>query len=83
MINDRLFYDAKRAIDHTNQPRMYVVETCPNVRYALKEWTGKDGQHGACKDPIDCVRMLVLGGSEYVDEALLQPQTPWLSQFGR
>lgn len=83
MINDKLFYDNKRPIDHTNQPKLYVVETCPNVSYALKEWTGKDGQHGACKDPIDDLRMFVLSGSEYVDEALLQPQTPWMEQFRR
>lgn len=81
MINDKLFYDTKRPIDHTNEPHLYVVETCPNTIYALKEWTGKDGQHGACKDPIDVLRMLVLSGSEYVDEALLQPRTPWMNQF--
>jgi phage terminase large subunit-like protein len=83
MINDKLFYDTKRKIDHTNQPHLYVVETCPNTIYALKEWTGKDGQHGACKDPIDCLRMFVLSGSEYVDETLLQPRTPWLNQFAK
>lgn len=83
MINDKLFYDAKRKIDHTNQPHLFVVETCPNTIYALKEWTGKDGQHGACKDPIDCLRMFVLSGSEYVDETLLQPRTPWLDQFAK
>jgi hypothetical protein len=81
MINDKLFYDAQRPIDQTNQPHLYVVETCPNTVYALKEWTGKDGQHGACKDPIDCLRMFVLSGSEFVDEALLQPRLPWLAQF--
>jgi hypothetical protein len=83
MINDKLFYDEKRPIDHTNQPHLYCVETCPNTIYALKEWTGNDGQHGATKDPIDCLRMFVLSGSEFVDEALLQPRTPWLQQFRR
>jgi hypothetical protein len=83
MINDRLFFDVKRPIDHTNSPRLFVVETCPNVIYSLKEFTGKDGQHGACKDPIDCLRQFVLSGSEYVDEALLQPIRPWMAQFQR
>jgi hypothetical protein len=83
MINDKFFYDVTRAIDHTNQPKLYVVETCPNTIYAIKEWTGKDGQHGACKDPIDCLRMFVLTGSEHVDEALLQPIQPWMEQFRR
>jgi hypothetical protein len=83
MINDKLFYETKREIDHTNQPHLYCVETCPNTIYSLKEWTGKDGQHGACKDPIDCLRMFVLSGSEHVDPGLLQPITPWLQQFKR
>jgi hypothetical protein len=81
MINDALFYDAARPIDHTNQPSLYVVETCPNVIYALKEWTGLDGQHGACKDPIDVLRMLVLSGVGFVDRTLLQVRQPWMSQF--
>jgi hypothetical protein len=83
MINDKLFYLQDRPIDHTNQPHLYVVETCPNTIYALKEWTGKDGQHGATKDPIDCLRMFVLSGCEHVDEAMLQPKTPWMAQFPR
>jgi hypothetical protein len=81
MINDALFYDAARPIDHTNQPSLYVVETCPNVIYALKEWTGLDGQHGACKDPIDVLRMLVLSGVGFVDRALLKVRQPWMGQF--
>ena len=83
MINDRLFYDHAKEIDHLNQPRLYVVETCPNTIYSLKEWCGKDGQRGASKDPVDCLRMFVLSGSEYVDSSLLQPLTPWMSQFGK
>jgi hypothetical protein len=83
MINDKLYYDVQKPIDHTNQPKLYVVETCPNTMYALREWTGKDGQHGASKDPVDCLRMFVLSGSEFVDEALLQPRTPWMAQFGK
>jgi hypothetical protein len=83
MINDRLYYNTEKEIDHTNQPKLYVVETCPNVIMALKDWTGQDGQHGALKDPIDVLRMFVLSKSEYVDPALLQPRTPWLDSFPR
>lgn len=74
MINDKLFYDPKRAIDATNEPHLFVVETCPNTIYALKEWTGRDGQHGACKDPIDCLRMFTLSGVEYVDPVAMKPR---------
>jgi hypothetical protein len=83
MINGRLFYDQTRPIDLTNTPKLFVLETCPNTIYSLKEWTGHDGTHGACKDPVDCLRMLVLSGSEYVDEAMLTPKLPWMAQFGR
>jgi hypothetical protein len=83
MINDRLYYDQGRAIDLTNTPKLFCVETCPNTIWALHEWSGKDGIHGACKDPIDCLRMFVLSGCEFVDEAMLAPQTPWMQQFAR
>jgi hypothetical protein len=83
MINGLLYYDQSRQIDHTNSPKLFCVETVPNTIYALKEWTGIDGTHGACKDPIDCLRMLVLSGVEYVDEAMLAPKLPWMAQFGR
>ena len=62
----------KRAIDRTNQPHLYCVETCPNTIYALEEWSGKTG-NTARKDPIDCLRMFTLSGSEHIDPALLQP----------
>jgi hypothetical protein len=83
MINDRLFYDPQRPVDLTNTPKLFVVETCPNTIWALKEWTGRDGGEGACKDPIDCLRMYVLSGVGFVDESMLTPRKPWSAQFGR
>jgi hypothetical protein len=83
MINDRLFYDVQRPVDLTNSPKLFIVETCPNTIFSLKEWTGRDGTHGACKDAIDCLRMFVLSGSEFVDEGMLTPLTPWMAQFVR
>jgi hypothetical protein len=77
LINDALYYNKEQPIDFNNQPHLYVVETCPNTIYALKNWTGKDGQHGACKDPIDCLRMMVLCGSGYCDEKMLRPVRPF------
>jgi len=83
MINDKLYYNTEKEIDLTNTPKLFVVETCPNTIMAIKDWTGNDGQHGSLKDPIDCLRMFVLSKSEYVDESLLQPITPWMKQFGK
>lgn len=81
LINDALYYDSGRELGRGNEPKLFVCENCPNTIYALKTWTGKDGRHGATKDPVDCVRMLVLSGSEYVDEEMLAPKRPWMKQF--
>lgn len=83
MINDRLFYDPSKPVDLTNMPKLFCVETVPNVIYSLKEWTGRDGQRGATKDCIDCIRMFVLSGVGHLDEILLRPRTPWLNQFAK
>jgi hypothetical protein len=78
MINDLLVYDAERAakeggINATNTPHLFVVETCPNVKYAIQNWTGIDGQKGATKDPIDCLRMLALTDAGYQGEENFRP----------
>ena len=62
LINDALYYDEEAPIDHTNAPRLYISERCTNTTWALKEWTGQDGQKGASKDPIDCLRYLLTSG---------------------
>jgi hypothetical protein len=72
LINSLLDYDATEPISALNEPRLYVTENCENVRYALAEWTGQDGRHGACKDPIDVLRYACLADIRYIgDEALL------------
>jgi phage terminase large subunit-like protein len=72
-INSFLDYDVTRPVDALNQPRLYVCEDCRNTIFALQEWTGKDGKHGACKDPIDVLRYLVLGNPVWVGDATFRP----------
>lgn len=36
--------------------RLFVSERCKNTIFALSYYTGADGQRGACKEPIDCLR---------------------------
>lgn len=74
MINSALFYDIETplgkfspSLGRLNQPKLQVVETCPNTIWALEHWTGEDGQRGACKDPIDFVRGAFLSRINYVD----------------
>lgn len=73
LINDRLDYDKDAPLDHFNQPKFYIVRRCKNTIYALKEWTGLDGLHGACKDPIDNLRYLLSSNPIYADEHTMQP----------
>jgi len=60
LINTLLDYDVEMPVDALNQPKLYVNELCTNTIYGLQEWTGKDGRHGACKDPVDNVRYAAL-----------------------
>ncbi len=36
--------------------KLYISEACKNVIFALQYYTGADGQKGACKEAIDCLR---------------------------
>lgn len=64
LINDLLSYDEKQPLSSLNQPRLYVAESCKNLIFALQNWTGLDGKHGACKDFVDLVKYLVLHDCE-------------------
>jgi hypothetical protein len=73
LINSALYYDVECALGkfnaklgRLNVPQLRVVETCPNVIYALEHFTGQDGQKGACKDPIDVLRGVFLSSVNYV-----------------
>lgn len=77
LINDKLYYDKSVKLGEfsaemarLNWPRMYVARTCPNVIFALKEWTGIDGNKGACKDCVDVLRYAVMSELGYCDNLL-------------
>lgn len=71
-INDLLAWDADKPLEPlVNEPRLYVSRNCRNTIWALQNWTGRDGQKGACKDPVDCVGLMAAGALKFVgDEAL-------------
>jgi len=60
MINDALAYDTTKPVDFINRPKLRISTDCQNLIFAMKIWTGLDGQKGACKDPVDCLRMALL-----------------------
>ena len=72
LINDLLYYDQTRSVDDENYPRLYISDKCPNLIYAMREWTNADGDRGACKDPIDCLRYLVTDANLMVEEGCLE-----------
>jgi phage terminase large subunit-like protein len=65
MINDGFAFDHNQPLNALNHPKLYVSEDCQNLIYCLREWTGKDGDKGATKDPIDCLRYLMVMDPEY------------------
>jgi hypothetical protein len=68
IINDLLCYDREKPLEEgVNHPRLMVHETCQNLIYSLREWTGADGQKGASKDPIDALGYLVMMNPQHSD----------------
>ena len=72
LINDGFSYDMNQEVSPLNRPKLYISESCQNLIYCLKEWTGADGEKGATKDPIDCLRYLMVMNPAYQGEDAMQ-----------
>jgi hypothetical protein len=68
MINDALYYNPDGTVDVNNQPSLYICDECMNLIFAMHVWTGQDGQKGATKDPVDCLRMFYLLNLGFVSD---------------
>lgn len=73
-INDALNYDTDRPVDFFNKPKLLISSECPNTIFALQTWTGKDGNKGACKDPIDLLRYFLLSECDYLGDQSGEPE---------
>ncbi|MDQ3204349.1 MAG: hypothetical protein M3Q94_19625, partial [Pseudomonadota bacterium] len=78
-INSALYYDKTKKIGEysekmsgINHPQMLFTEDVPNMIWAVENWTGEDGTHGACKDPIDVIRGFVLSRLCYIGPEMLR-----------
>jgi hypothetical protein len=60
LINDGFSYDQTQTLNETNSPTLHISEECRNLIYCISEWTGRDGEKGATKDPVDCLRYLMV-----------------------
>jgi hypothetical protein len=73
LINNWLSYDAERPVTMDNCPKLYVSRNCVNTIYALRTWTGMDGEKGATKDPVDCLKMLAKADIQHYEGEMCQP----------
>jgi hypothetical protein len=64
-------WDPKEPLTPMNKPTWYICEDCVNTIWALKTFTGADGQKGACKDPIDCLKGLAKTGLRHMAGGML------------
>lgn len=60
LINSLLDYTDAPNPEDRKEPELYISSECLNTIFALKIWTGRDGAHGATKDPIDCLRYMAV-----------------------
>lgn len=68
-LREWMTYEEGRDIDALNCPLFYVVEDCEQSIYALKEYTGIDGEKGMLKDIIDPDRYFrTTPGLEFIGE---------------
>ena len=72
LINDGFSFDVDKEHSPLNKPKLYISENCKNLIYCIKEWTGLDGEKGATKDPIDCLRYLMVMNPEFNDKSSLR-----------
>jgi hypothetical protein len=71
LIAPWLDYNEDRPITAENCPKFYVSERCQNLIFALKVWTGLDGEKAPTKDPIDCLRGAAKRGLDWIPEGTL------------
>jgi hypothetical protein len=75
IINDWLAWDKDEPLLAIhNEPNLYISETCKNIIYSLREWTGADGDKGATKDPVDVLRYLAVMNPTHQNSQSFQPQ---------
>ncbi|MFZ9959802.1 MAG: hypothetical protein ACO3GP_05370 [Candidatus Limnocylindrus sp.] len=72
LINGLLSYDESKPITALNGPRLYISDRCQNLIYSMSEYTAKGGKEEATKDPIDCLRYLLVANCEFMDPQAME-----------
>lgn len=73
-INNALAWDIEKPYSEINRPKLFICESCTNLIFAMRKYTGADGLKGAVKDPIDLLRYYFRAGSEYMDPAAFETE---------
>jgi hypothetical protein len=60
----------------TRMPRLFVLRSCHQHIWALENYTGKAGEQGASKDPIDNLRYIVGADLFHVEPGALKSWRP-------
>jgi hypothetical protein len=66
LINSMLDWDEQTL----KAPQLRISSECKALRFSLMQWTGKDERKGASKDPIDCLRFMVMAGLQDIEDTL-------------
>lgn len=79
LINDWLTqgWNHKEPVTPMNCPKLYISRACENLIWALRTYTGADGEKGACKDPIDCLKGAAKMDIEYVAPGAMGSYGGW------
>lgn len=72
LIQEALEYNQETPLTMENCPRLYVSSACKNLIYALRTYTGADGEKGATKDPIDCLKYAFKRELIHVEDTMLE-----------
>lgn len=68
-INKYLAWDNTKPMHIGNKPRLFISDRCEQLIYAMTEYTGMLGKDEPTKDPIDCLRYLLIGNIMFIDDA--------------
>ncbi len=68
LVNDLLEWNRDEDyIPGINAPRLFVLESCKQVRWMFENYTTKAGEEGACKEYADLVRHLAKANPIYIE----------------
>ena len=69
--------------DPGRPPRLFIAASCRNLIWSMLNWKNIDGEKGATKDPIDCLRYLFTSGCTDCATTAAAPAGRWAASLSR